>query len=135
MNNVVLIGRLAKDPMMSFSKGKGTAIAKLTVAVNRMQKGEADFINCTAFGKTAETIGNYMTKGSSIAINGELRVNNYKKDDGTWVNNTSVIINRFEFVSAGKQSNNNSNDTEQQLNDLMGSGPEIVEDGDGDIPF
>lgn len=135
MNNVVLIGRLAKDPMMSFSKGKGTAIAKLTVAVNRMQKGEVDFINCTAFGKTAETIGNYMTKGSSIAINGELRVDNYKKDDGTWVNNTSVIINRFEFVSGGKQLNDNSNDTEQQLKDLMGSGLEIVEDGEGDIPF
>ena len=135
MNNVILIGRLTKDPQLSFSKGKGTAIARLTVAVNSMQKGEADFINCTAFGKTAETIGNYMTKGSQIAINGELRVDNYKKDDGTWVNNTSVIINRFEFVSGGKQSNNNSNDTEQQLQDLMGSGLEIVEDGDGHIPF
>ena len=95
MNNVILIGRLTKDPQLSFSKGKGTAIARLTVAVNRMQKGEADFINSTAFGKTAETIGNYMTKGSQIAINGELRVDNYKKDDGTWVNNTSVIINLF----------------------------------------
>lgn len=134
MNNVVLIGRLAKDPMMSFSKGKGTAIAKLTVAVNRMQKGEADFINCTAFGKTAETIGNYMTKGSSIAINGELRVDNYKKDDGTWVNNTNVLVNRFEFVSGGKQGNA-PKDVEQQLTDLMGSGLEIVEEGEGDIPF
>ena len=134
MNNVILIGRLTKDPQLSFSKGKGTAIARLTVAVNRMQKGEADFINCTAFGKTAETIGNYMTKGSQIAINGELRVDNYKKDDGTWVNNTNVLVNRFEFVSGGKQGGS-PKDVEQQLTDLMGSGLEIVEEGEGDIPF
>ena len=134
MNNVILIGRLTKDPQLSFSKGKGTAIARLTVAVNRMQKGEADFINCTAFGKTAETIGNYMTKGSQIAINGELRVDNYKKEDGTWVNNTSVLVNRFEFVSGGKQGGS-PKDVEQQLTDLMGSGLEIVEEGEGDIPF
>ena len=134
MNNVILKGRLTKDPQLSFSKGKGTAIARLTVAVNRMQKGEADFINCTAFGKTAETIGNYMTKGSQIAINGEIRVDNYKKEDGTWVNNTSVLVNRFEFVSGGKQGNT-PKDVEQQLTDLMGSGLEIVEEGEGDIPF
>lgn len=134
MNNVVLIGRLAKDPAINFSKGKGTAIAKLTIAVNRMQKGEVDFINCVAFGKTAETIGNYMTKGSQIAINGEIRVDNYKKEDGTWVNNTNVLVNRFEFVSGGKQGNA-PKDVEQQLTDLMGSGLEIVEDGEGDIPF
>lgn len=134
MNNVILIGRLTKDPQLSFSKGKGTAIAKLTVAVNRIQKGEADFINCVAFGKTAETIGNYMTKGSQIAINGEIRVDNYKKEDGTWVNNTNVLVNRFEFVSGGKQGGA-PKDVEQQLTDLMGSGLEIVDDGDGDIPF
>ena len=134
MNNVILIGRLTKDPQLSFSKGKGTAIARLTVAVNRMQKGEADFINCTAFGKPAETIGNYMTKGSQIAINGEIRVDNYKKEDGTWVNNTSVLVNRFEFVSGGKQGGS-PKDVEQQLTDLMGSGLEIVEEGEGDIPF
>ena len=134
MNNVILIGRLTKDPQLSFSKGKGTAIAKLTVAVNRMQKGEVDFINCVAFGKTAETIGNYMTKGSQIAINGEIRVDNYKKEDGTWVNNTSVLVNRFEFVSGGKQGGT-PKDVEQQLTDLMGSGLEIVEEGEGDIPF
>lgn len=134
MNNVILIGRLTKDPQLSFSKGKGTAIAKLTVAVNRMQKGEADFINCVAFGKTAETIGNYMTKGSQIAINGEIRVDNYKKEDGTWVNNTNVLVNRFEFVSGGKQEGS-PKDVEQQLTDLMGSGLEKVEDEEGDIPF
>lgn len=99
-----------------------------------MQKGEADFINCVAFGKTAETIGNYMTKGSQIAINGEIRVDNYKKEDGTWVNNTNVLVNRFEFVSGGKQGNA-PKDVEQQLTDLMGSGLEIVEEGEGDIPF
>lgn len=134
MNNVILIGRLTKDPQLSFSKGKGTAIAKLTVAVNRAQKREADFINCVSFGKTAETIGNYMTKGSQIAINGEIRVDNYKKEDGTWVNNTSVLVNRFEFVSGGKQKGD-PEDVDQQLTDLTGSGLEKVEEGEGDIPF
>lgn len=134
MNNVILIGRLTKDPQLSFSKGKGTAIAKLTVAVNRIQKGEADFINCVAFGKTAETIGNYMTKGSQIAINGEIRVDNYKKEDGTWVNNTNVLINKFEFVGGGKQGNT-SKEVAQLLADIVESGLEIPEEGEGDIPF
>ena len=75
-----------------------------------------------------------MTKGSQIAINGEIRVDNYKKEDGTWVNNTSVLVNRFEFVSGGKQGVA-PKDVEQQLTDLMGSGLEIVEEGEGDIPF
>lgn len=75
-----------------------------------------------------------MTKGSQIAINGEIRVDNYKKEDGTWVNNTNVLVNRFEFVSGVKQGNT-PKDVEQQLTDLMGSGLEIVEEGEGDIPF
>ena len=74
MNKIILIGRLTKDPDLRFAAGSGTAVTRFTVAVNRqMKRDEADFINCIAFGKTGETIAQYLTKGRQIAINGNIQ--------------------------------------------------------------
>lgn len=63
MNKVILIGRLTKDPELRFTAGSGMAVSRFTVAVNRQfKKDETDFINCVAFGKTAETISQYLTR-------------------------------------------------------------------------
>ena len=68
MNNVVLIGRLTKDPELKYSQS-GKAYCRFTVAVNRdFNKDEADFINCLAFGKTAETIAEWLGKGRILKI-------------------------------------------------------------------
>ena len=68
MNKVVLVGRLTKDPELRFAAGSGSAVCRFTVAVNRpFKKDETDFIGCVAFGKTAETIAQYLTKGREIA--------------------------------------------------------------------
>jgi len=102
MNRVVLIGNLTKDPELNFTAGSGTAVARFTVAVARMKKGESDFLSCIAFGKTAETIAQYFFKGSKIAIEGHIQTGSYDAKDGTKRYTTDVIVDRFEFVGNSK---------------------------------
>lgn len=110
MNKVVLIGRLTKDPELKFAPGTGTAICRLTLAVNRpFKKDETDFINCVAFGKTAETLSQYLSKGRQLAVIGNIRPSSYDAQDGTKRYTTDVIIESFDFVGSGNNSNNNSN--------------------------
>ena len=79
------------------------AVAKFTLAVNRMKKGEADFISCTAFKQTAEFLGKYAEKGSMIAVTGRIQTGSYTKQDGTKVYTTDVIVDHAEFAGGAKQ--------------------------------
>jgi single-strand DNA-binding protein len=127
MNNVVLIGRLTKDPDLKFAKGSGTGVAKFGIAVNRrMKKGEADFINCIAFGKTAETIAQYFTKGSQIAIQGHIQTGSYDNQAGQKVYTTDVVIDSFDFIEKGQAKQNNSYSTDA----VSGEGYTPVDDGE-----
>ena len=73
MNKVVLVGRLTKDPELRYAAGSGVSTCRFTVAVNRIKKDEADFINCVAFNKPAELIAQYFVKGRQIAIAGHIQ--------------------------------------------------------------
>ena len=97
MNHVVLMGRLTRDPELKYSQA-GKAFSKFTVVVNReFKREEADFINCTAWGKTAETIAEYLRKGRRIALQGRISVSNYEQNGETrW--STEVVVDKFEFV-------------------------------------
>ena len=107
MNKVILIGRLTKDPELRYAAGNGTAVCRFTVAINRQsKKDETDFINCIAFGKTGETITQYFTKGSKIAITGNIRTGSYDAKDGTKRYTTDVIVETFEFVESKKKETN-----------------------------
>ena len=65
MNKVILVGRLTRDPELRFAAETSKAVARFSLAVTRQfKRNEADFINCVAFGKQAETIAQYLTKGS-----------------------------------------------------------------------
>ncbi|MGV1117740.1 single-stranded DNA-binding protein, partial [Clostridium perfringens] len=78
MNKVVLVGRLVKDPELRFAAGSGTAVARFTLAVNRQfKRDETDFISCISYGKTAENIAKFLTKGRLLAISGSIRTGNY----------------------------------------------------------
>lgn len=83
MNKVILMGRLTADPELRQTQN-GTAVCKFTVAVNRKfadrttGQREADFINCTAWSKTAEFVSRYFSKGQMIALDGELRTGSYQ---------------------------------------------------------
>ena len=107
INKVVLLGRLTKDPELRYAAGSGTAVCRLTVAINRqLKKDETDFINCVAFGKAGETIAQYITKGRQIAITGSIRTDSYDAKDGTKRYTTDVIVETFEFVESKKKETN-----------------------------
>lgn len=99
MNKVILIGRLVRDTAMNTAGN--TTVCKFSIAVDRAFKkdGEqsADFISCVAFGKTAEFIGKYFSKGSKIVIEGEWRTGSYTNKDGNKVYTNDCLVNRVEF--------------------------------------
>lgn len=134
MNSVQLLGRLARDPEVRYTAGDNpTAVARFTVACNRKYKKdaeqEADFISCLAFGKTAEFIERYFSKGSSIALNGRIQTGSYTNKDGQKVYTTDVVVDSLEFV--GKKSDDSSTNTSKPNNDFMNI-PDGIEE---DLPF
>ena len=128
MNKVILTGRLTKDVDLRTVQSTGNSVAKFTIAVNRdFKKDETDFINCTAFGKTAETIERFFTKGRPIMITGRIQVSSYDKD-GQKRYSTDVIVDNFEFMlkdntEQGQQSSTSYDD--------LGEGIDL----DEDVPF
>ena len=102
MNKVILIGRLTKDPELNFAAGSGTAVTIFSLAVTRpFKKDETDFINCIAFGKTGETIAQYLTKGRQLAVTGSIRTGSYDAKDGTKRYTTDIVVDSFEFIGSG----------------------------------
>lgn len=97
MNHITLIGRLTKELTI---KGGETKFASFSLAVQRKGKDNtADFINCIAFGRTAELLVNYCTKGQQIAIEGRIQTSSYEKE-GQKIFKTDVIIERFHFCGS-----------------------------------
>ncbi|WP_099329881.1 single-stranded DNA-binding protein [Clostridium paraputrificum] len=132
MNKVILIGRLTKDPELRFTAGSGMAVSRFTVAVNRQfKKDETDFINCVAFGKTAETISQYLTKGRQIAVIGSIRTGSYDAQDGTKRYTTDVAVESFEFIGNNGQANTQGNSSD----DAFGAYDDITPVDDVDMPF
>ena len=100
-NLVILTGRLTKDPELKYG-ASGTAYCKFTLAVNRMKKDDpADFIFCSAFGKTAELIAEYVKKGHQLGVQGRLQQDTYEKD-GQKVSKTGVTVDKIEFLEGNK---------------------------------
>lgn len=104
MNLVVLGGRLVKDCELTKST-KGLAIAKFVIAINDYVGGEVktSFINCTAFGKTAESIDKYFHKGDLILLSGRINQNKYTSKDGKSVSLIEVVVSEFMFTNAKKE--------------------------------
>ena len=99
MNIIALSGRLTKDPELK-SGQSGKAYARFTLAVDRpMQKGEADFINCVAFGKTAELIGEYLRKGRKAGVTGRLQMGKYEVN-GEKRTSYDVVVDTIEFLES-----------------------------------
>ena len=112
MNKVILMGRLTRDPEVRYSQGESsTAIARYTLAVDRRFKrdGEptADFINCVAFGRTAEFAERYLRKGTKIAVTGRIQTGSYTNKDGVRVYTTDVVVEEHEFAESRNASGGN----------------------------
>jgi single-strand DNA-binding protein len=103
MNLVALSGRICKDLEVKYSS-TGTAVLNFTLAVDRQTKEKAtDFINCKAFGKTAELMGQHCIKGQKIIIEGSIQVRDWDDKDGKKHYATEVMVNRMEFCDGKKQ--------------------------------
>ncbi|MDF2563738.1 MAG: ssbA [Massilibacillus sp.] len=131
MNKVILVGRLARDPEVRYTQS-GKANATFTLAVTRYGKNnEADFINCVAWEKLAEIVGNNLLKGSQILVEGRIQVRNYETQDGQKRYVTEVIAQNIEFMGS-KQSKPSDGQADNSGANSFGS--EIIPD-DTDIPF
>lgn len=103
MNSVNLIGRLTADPNIRTTEKGDLLIANFTLAVPRIGSDEADFIRCTAFGKTAEFVEDYFSKGIRIGVTGRIQTDSYEREDGTKVYTTDIIIDRLDFADAKRE--------------------------------
>ena len=115
MNKVIVIGRLVKDPELKYAPSSGTAICNFNVAVNRYRKEKevTSFIPCTVFGKQAENLAQYMSKGRQIAIEGNIKTGSYTAKDGTKRYTTDINVEKFDFIGSA---NGNGNNQEYQQN-------------------
>ncbi|WP_082729385.1 single-stranded DNA-binding protein [Leptotrichia sp. oral taxon 847] len=113
MNNVILMGRLTRDPELNQSSG-GKAFVRFTVAINRIGEG-TDFINCVAWEKTAKTISDYFKKGQRILVQGSIRTGSYEKN-GQTIYTTDILVNRFEFIESSGNNTNNGNYSDEYQN-------------------
>lgn len=121
INNVVLTGRLVRNLELKQSSNNNSML-NLTLAVNRTFKDQngqqqADFISCKAFGKRAETIAQYFQKGDLIGITGSIQTGSYKKQDGTTVYTTDVMVDGVTFFPKPQQ-DNQANQFNQHLNNF-----------------
>ena len=108
-NKVILLGNLTRDPELRYTP-KGTAVARLGVAVNRRwtgengeQREETTFVDVDAFGKQAEVLGQYMKKGRPIFIEGRLRLDTWEdKQSGQKRSKLGVVLEGFQFVGSAQ---------------------------------
>lgn len=139
MNKVILMGRPTKNPEVRYSQGeKPTAIARYTLAVDRRFKRDneqnADFINCIAFGKSAEFAEKYFHKGTKVVVTGRIQTGSYTNKDGQKVYTTDVVVEDQEFAEskATSQQNQQNNSTPATDSDGFMNIPDGIDD---EMPF
>ena len=121
MNNVVLMGRLTRDPEI---KETTTKLASYTLAVERRKRPEngednADFISCKAFGKNADFAQNWMHQGTKIVVRGHIQTGRYTKQDGTKVYTTDVIVEDQEFAESRASAEQNAVQTGKKPDEMF----------------
>ena len=111
LNKVLLMGNLTRDPQLSYLPSQ-TAVVEFGLAVNRRWTGkdgdarqETCFVDCRAFGRQAENINKYLTKGRALFVEGRLTLDTWTAQDGTKRSKHRVTVENFQFLSgpSGKQ--------------------------------
>ncbi|MBK5077349.1 single-stranded DNA-binding protein [Lactococcus lactis] len=142
INNVVLVGRITRDPELRYTP-QNQAVATLSLTVNRQFKNvngerEADFINCVIWRQQAENLANWAKKGALIGVTGRIQTRNYENQQGQRVYITEVVVDSFQMLESKgrtKQNEESQNNTAQNFarngsNDIPGT-----EISDDDLPF
>lgn len=103
-NRVILMGNLTRDPQLSYTPSN-TAVTDFGLAVNHKWRGqdgqnkeETCFVDCSLFGKGAETFNQYMSKGRSVLVEGRLRYSQWETPEGQKRSRLTVVADRFQFV-------------------------------------
>lgn len=132
MNQVVLIGRLARDPELRFTAGSGKAVATFTVAVDRGfgKDKQADFFRVVVWDKLGELCANYLAKGRQVAIQGRIQNNNYETQSGEKRYSTEIVAQNVEFLGGNRNQQNEESDSYGSP-----SGFQPIDEDDPDIPF
>jgi single-strand DNA-binding protein len=106
-NRVILMGNLTRDPELKALPNSDTHVCDFALAVNRRwkdangeERDEVVFIDCVAFGKTGQTIGESLTKGRPIHIEGRLKFEQWEQEDGQRRSKIRVVVEQFRFVDA-----------------------------------
>lgn len=135
MNNVILIGRLTRDPELRYTVSN-VAVCNFSLAINRNYTNdegnkETDYINVTVFKKQAENVKEYLEKGSQVAVKGEIRTDTYTDKDGNNKKSFYVLANAITFLDNKKK--DKSEESKADYTSLYEEfGREISEE---DIPF
>lgn len=134
LNKVFLIGNLTRDPELRYTPS-GTAIASFGMAINRNWKGpegekkkEVCFVDVNVFGKRAEVINEYFTKGKPIFVEGRLRFEQWETKDGQKRNTLRVVAEDFQFLDAGEKK-------EGTASTATDNAPKLPDINDEEIPF
>ena len=147
MNRVILMGRLTRDPDVSYTQKDNSAVARFTLAVDRRvarnadsNQQTADFINCVTFGKTAEFAEKYLKKGTKVVAEGRIQTGSYKNKDGNTVYTTDVVLDNVEFAESknsalGNSGNYGNSDQKQNFEGSDSGFMNITESLDDQLPF
>jgi single-strand DNA-binding protein len=141
MNKVILMGRLTRDPEVS-SSTTGTTFARYSIAVDRRFKrdGEpdADFFNCTSFGKQAEFVERYLKKGTKVVVSGRIQNDNYTNKEGQKVYGVRIMVEDIEFAESKNASSDGSFSSGSASSGSSNGGNDFLNVPDGlveELPF
>lgn len=135
LNQVVLIGRLTRDPELRYTPGNGVPVASFTLAVDRPftnQQGEreADFINIVTWRKLAENCANYLQKGSLAAVTGRLQIRSYDDNHGIKRKVAEVVADNVRFLDRSGRSSE-----DPKSNEYDGPNVDDLNISEDDVPF
>ena len=131
MNQVVIIGRLTKDPELRFIPESEKAVATFYLAVDRpFAKDKADFLNIVVFGKPAENCASYLKKGRLVGIQGRIQTDSYTAQNGEKKYKTEIIADRVEFLEWADKPKSGSSDELPKGNSQIPEGFQALDDDD-----
>ncbi len=159
LNKVMLMGNLTRDPELRYTPNN-TAVANLGLAVNRRwknqngeQQEETTFVDCEAWGRTAEVLNQYLQKGRPVYLEGRLKLDQWQDKDGQNRSKLKVVVETFQFIdskqgqggpgggpdggSAGYNNNRGGSPQRRSAPSSGGGGGEPIHEPieEGDIPF
>ena len=140
VNKCIIIGNLGRDPEVSFSQS-GTAVCNLRVAVGERRKqgdqwrDHTEWVSVTAFGKTAENIGQYMSKGRQIYVEGRLQTRKYTDKQGVEKWSTEVVAREVLFLGGQGQGGGGGNKASSERQSTQFVAPDDGFFDDQDLPF